>query len=384
MANKNQPSRKILIAHYLPNIVSGAENSIADFIDLIDKRFHVTMLVPGEGALANFYRKHGFNVWIKNVSTPRRIFPGLHTIQSRLLAWELKRKGYDVVLCNTFPAASRVGTACRMAKIPYAIYMRDYIKDTPLHRRILQKANAVFAISKDVQSHLDGMVNPAIVHLAYNYIHPDPILDRSEAHAADGQRRLPFSSSHPVVGLVGRITPYKRPDLFLRAVPHILEQVPDARFVVIGTAQEREKAFEAQVRALAKELGVEEQVAFLGQRRDAVELTSEFTISCLASGREPLGRVILEANLLNIPVVVPDTGGPAEIVEDKETGLYFASQAPDAHIQLARQVIRLLKDSDLRDCLASNARKRIFNTFASLRHIQIQEDLIERLCHNSR
>jgi glycosyltransferase involved in cell wall biosynthesis len=384
MTSKSHPSRKILIAHYLPNIVSGAENSIADFIDQIHKRFDVTMLVPGEGALANFYRKRGFNVWVKNVSTPRRMFPGLHTVQSKLLAWELKRKGYDAVLCNTFPAASRVGTACRMAHIPYAIYMRDYIKDTQLHRRLLQDANAIFAISKDVQTHLDGMANPGTVHLAYNYIHPDPILDRAEAHAASGQRRLPFPPSHPVVGLVGRITPYKRPDLFLRAVPHILKEVPETRFVLVGTAQEREKAFEGQIRALATELGIAEQVAFLGQRRDVIELTSEFTISCLASGREPLGRVILEANLLHVPVVVPDIGGPAEIVEDEETGLYFSSQAPDAHLQLAHQVIRLLKDPDLRDCLASNAHKRIFNTFASPRHIQIQEDLIERLCLSSR
>jgi glycosyltransferase involved in cell wall biosynthesis len=384
MASTSNSSRKILIAHYLPNIVSGAENSIADFIDQIDKRFDVTMLVPGEGALANFYRKRGFNVWVKNVSTPRRMFPGLHTVQSKLLALELKRKGYDAVLCNTFPATSRVGTACRMAELPYAIYMRDYIKDTLLHRRLLQNANAIFAISKDVQTHLDEMVNPTAVHLAYNYIHPDPILDRAEAHAASGQRRLPFLPSHPVVGLVGRITPYKRPDQFLRAVPHILKEVPEARFVLVGTAQEREKAFEGQIRDLASELGVEKQVAFLGQRRDVIELTSEFTISCLASGREPLGRVILEANLLHIPVVVPDTGGPAEIVEDEETGLTFPSQAPDAHIQLAFQVIRLLKDPDLRDCLASNAHKRIFNTFASPRHIHIQEDLIERLCLSSR
>src|SRR5512133_3801580 len=125
MANQNQPSRKILIAHYLPNIVSGAENSIADLVDQIDKRFQITMLVPGEGGLASFYRKRGIDVWTKNVSTPRRMFPGLHTVQSKLLAVELNQMGFDAVLCNTFPAASRVGTACRMANLPYAVYMRD-------------------------------------------------------------------------------------------------------------------------------------------------------------------------------------------------------------------------------------------------------------------
>lgn len=369
----------ILIAHYLPNIVSGAENSIADFVDQVDKRFKITMLVPGDGNLANFYRKRGFNVWVRKIETPRRMFPGLHTIQSWLFASALKRRGIDVVLCNTFPAASRVGTACRIAGIPHAIYMRDYIPVSPLHARILSRAMAIYAISKDVQQHTAQMVDASKVKLSYNYIHPDPILDRYEAHTASGQRLMPWGPEHPVIGLVGRITAYKQPELFLRAVPLILKEVPDARFVVIGAAQDREKPYEEQVKALATELGVQDQVKFLGLRRDVVELTSEMTISCLTSGREPLGRVILEAHLLGVPVVVPDTGGPAEIVRNGETGLYFSSTGADAEIALARQVVRLLQNPQERECLSTNARKHVLTTFAGQRHVQIQEEYIEQL-----
>lgn len=377
----NQNPFRILIAHYQSTIISGAENSIADFVDQVDKRFKITMLVPREGNLANFYRKRGFDVWVRSVETPRRMFPGLHEVQSWLFASALKKRGFDVVLCNTFPAASRVGTACRMAGIPHAIYMRDYIPVSPLHAKILSRAEAIYAISRDVQQHTSQMVSIDKVKLAYNYIHPDPILDRFEAHTASGQRLLPFGPEHPVIGLVGRITPYKQPELFLRAVPHILKQVPNARFVVIGAAQEREKPYEEQVKTLAAAMGIQDQVAFLGQRRDVVELTAEMTVSCLASGREPLGRVILEAHLLGVPVVVPDTGGPAEIVLNGETGLYFSSTAPNAEMDLARQVVRLLQNPQERDCLAANARKHVLTTFAGRRHVQIQEEYIEQLIH---
>jgi glycosyltransferase involved in cell wall biosynthesis len=376
----SETPRKLLIAHYRPDVVSGAENSIADMVDQLDERFDVTMLVPGEGNLANFFRKRGMNVWVNNVETPRRLYPGLHSVQSLLLARQIRKRGYDAVLCNTIPAAGRVLTGTRLAHRPAIIYMRDYIANTPHHRKLLAQAQAILCISKDVQQHLKDIVDPARTWLAYNYINPEPIFTRHAAHQAAGVRLLPFAPEHPVVGLVGRITPYKQPDLFVRAVPLVLREVPQARFVVIGAAQGREKTYEESVRALAADLGVQEQVAFLGLRKDAVELTAEMTIACLTSGREPLGRVILEAHLLNVPVVVPDVGGPAEIVQNETTGLHFPSTGSDAPVQLARQIIRLLKDKALRECLSKQANHHVLSTFASRKHVQIQEEYIDQIC----
>jgi glycosyltransferase involved in cell wall biosynthesis len=371
---------KIIIAHYQSKLVSGAENSIADLVDQVDPRFQITMLIPAEGNLSRFYRKRGFRVWIRPVETPRRLFPGLHQLQSWLLARELKRQKVNAVLCNTFPAASRVATACQMASLPYAIYMRDYIPDFPLQRRILNQADLLLAISKDVIRQHAAMVDPDKFRLAYNFINPDPILDRYEAHLASGKRLLPFDPQHPVVGLVGRITPYKQPDLFIRTIPHVLQEVPETRFVLIGSAQKRDMAFEESLKNLTAQSGIQNQVAFLGQRRDVIELTSEFSVACLASGREPLGRVVLEANLLGVPVIVPDTGGPAEIVEDQVSGLHFPSQAPDAEIHLANRMILLLRDPNLRDCLAVKGRERVLSTFASQKNVRIQEDYFDQLC----
>jgi glycosyltransferase involved in cell wall biosynthesis len=258
--------------------------------------------------------------------------------------------------------------------------MRDYIPDFPLQRRILNQADLLLAISKDVIRQHAAMVDPDKFRLAYNFINPDPILDRYEAHLASGKRLLPFDPQHPVVGLVGRITPYKQPDLFIRTIPHVLQEVPETRFVLIGSAQKRDMAFEESLKNLTAQSGIQNQVAFLGQRRDVIELTSEFSVACLASGREPLGRVVLEANLLGVPVIVPDTGGPAEIVEDQVSGLHFPSQAPDAEIHLANRMILLLRDPNLRDCLAVKGRERVLSTFASQKNVRIQEDYFDQLC----
>ena len=158
---------RILVVHFLPNMVSGAELAIADFISIADSRFDFTMLTPGEGRLAAYYQGKGVNVCIKRIETPRRRYPGLHTLQSWLFARDLLEHRFDAVLCNTFAAASRVGKACRLAGIPYAVYVREYISDKTLHRKILDKANKIFTPSRDVKTYVSTMTEPNKIMVAY-------------------------------------------------------------------------------------------------------------------------------------------------------------------------------------------------------------------------
>lgn len=370
----------IVIGHFLPDALSGAERSIADLVSALDdEALHIIMLVPGEGRLADFYRDCGFEVWVDTISTPRRLYPGLHTAQSWLLARKFKAAGVDAVVANTFAAASRYRTAARIADLPFGVYVREIITDRPLHREILNCADQVMVISKDLQTYIGAMTDPEKVILTYNYINPRPIVSRGEAHRRIGRRRLPFDRRHPVVGMIGRITRWKQQDLLLRAAPLILDEVPDARFAIVGEADERSLDYLAELQDLVKKFGIGEKVAFMGDRKDAIEITTELAVSCLASTREPLGRVILEAQLLGTPVVVSNVGGPAEIVRDGETGLLFDPTAPDAVEQLAAQVVRLLQNAELRRYLSEKAQKAVNATFAGRQHIEIQRDCLLRL-----
>lgn len=364
----------ILIAHFLPHVVSGAERSIADLVEELDTRIAVTMLVPGEGRLADFYRGRGLDVWVREVTTPRRLFPGLHEWQSRLFARQLQAAGFNMVIANTFAAAGRVRTAARLAGLPLGIYVREVISDKPLHREILAQADLLMVISRDLQQYIGRLADPSKIRLTYNYINPRPILERVELHQRSGRRSLPYPRRTPVVGLVGRITPWKQQDVFIRAIPLILEEFPECRFVIAGRADENDRPYEEGLHRLAHQLGLEDYLTFMGERQDAIELTSELTVSALTSTREPLGRVILEAHLVGTPVVVPSAGGPAEIVEDGVTGLHFDASAPDAVEQFASQVMRLLGDETLRACLIERARERVLETFAGRKHITIQQD----------
>lgn len=370
---------RFLVAHFLPHIVSGAERAIADFIDRLDGRFEAVMLTPGEGDLADYYRRRGFEVWANKIHTPRRRYPGLHTLQSIFFARILRQRKIHAVVCNTFAAASRIGTASRLAGIPYAIYVREYISDKPLHRRILAQADRIFVISQDLRAYIGAMADLEKIRVASDPILAPPILDRVKAHRDSGNRLVPFEACFPVVGLVGRITPFKQQDLFVQAIPLVLAAVPEARFAVVGSSQVEEQDYEAYVKRLAVQLDIQDRVAFMGHRWDAIEITSEFTLACLTSTREPLGRVTLEAQLMGCPVIVPDTGGAAETVEDGVTGLHFPSTGLDAVQQLAGRIVRLLKNPELRSLLAENARLAVTSTFASERPVRQLEQWIGEL-----
>ncbi len=391
----------VLVAHFRPDIVSGAELALADLVAKLtgkqltgklgvqpgnqqDERFRVTMLIPGEGRLAGYYRERGFRVWVKEVQTPRRAAPGLHTLQSILLARRLKVKGIDIMLCNTFAAASRVATAARLAGLPLAIYVREYIQDKPLHRAVLGHANRVFVVSADLLRHLSTFCDLGKVRLAYDTIDAQPILERLKAHRNGKRRLLPFGEEYPskkaVVGLVGRIARFKQQDLFLQSVPFVLAEFPQAQFIIAGSAQESEKDYEVTVRELAARLGIQNRVTFLGHRQDNIEIMSELSVLCLTSSREPLGRVILEAALAGVPVVASDAGGPAEIIEDGVTGFLFPAVGQAAAAQLAAKIVCLLKDDDLRRAMAARASSRIAETFAGPAHArQFEQDLKELL-----
>ena len=350
---------KILIAHWRSDIVSGAEFAIADMVKKGNSSIEYCMLTPGEGQLADFYRKSGFTVISHRVETRRRLFPGLHTAQSIFFAQRMKKIGVDAVVCNTFPAANRVARACLIANIPVAVYVREYIRDALSHRAILAKVDLTLAVSEDVAGYLSLMSPDSPIQVAWDHLNTEDLMRRVAVHKRGGARLLPFGAEHPVVGIVGRVTSYKQQDLFLRAIPFVLKDVPEARFVVVGSAVKRERDYEQGLGQLAADLKILDSVRFMGHRLDAIEIMSELEVCCLASDREPFPRTVLEAQAIGCPVVASDTGGCPEMIENEGSGLLFQVTADNAPKSLATQIVRILRDSELARSLSEGGQKSV-------------------------
>ena len=152
-----------------------------------------------------------------------------------------------------------------------------------------------------------------------------------------------------IVFYIGRMVPEKGVQTLLQAVPGILREVPEAKFILAGKGP-----YEEELKRMSREMGLEHKVQFIGYIEDTVRnaLYNYAELAVFPSLYEPFGIVALEGMATKTPVVVSDTGGLREIVKHEKNGLLFPPGDGNA---LARQIIRLLKESGLAKRLAENA-----------------------------
>jgi glycosyltransferase involved in cell wall biosynthesis len=143
-----------------------------------------------------------------------------------------------------------------------------------------------------------------------------------------------------VVLSVARLEAGKGLDVLLRAAAHL----PEATFAIAGDGPER-----VVLEALARALGVDERVRFLGFRNDVEALLAGCDVFVLPSLDEGFPLSVLEAMAACRPVVASDVGGVPEAITHDETGLLVPPGNPDA---LAAALARLLDDAPTRRRLA--------------------------------
>jgi glycosyltransferase involved in cell wall biosynthesis len=146
---------------------------------------------------------------------------------------------------------------------------------------------------------------------------------------------------------VSRLTPHKRIDLIIRALAEPAAR--NVRVVVGGDGESRR-----DLETLARELGVERRIVFVGRMDDEALVTNlaDCRAVCFPPLAEDYGFVTAEAFASGKAVITcSDSGGPTELVRDGETGL-IAQPTPSS---LAAALSRLMDDSRLAGELGARA-----------------------------
>lgn len=183
-------------------------------------------------------------------------------------------------------------------------------------------------------------------------VHPGLDLAQSALPCSRAQWSLGCAGPGPVIGLVGRVEPWKGQDVAV----HMLARLPlaDARLVLIG---ERHSPtwpdFASRVERLAHELHVTQRVIFAGHLRDVPALLPALDVLLCASREEGFGLAIIEAMASGVPVVATRCGGPEDILEHERTGLLTSTEDP---VELACAVSLLLGHPALATAIAARAR----------------------------
>lgn len=182
----------------------------------------------------------------------------------------------------------------------------------------------------------------------------------------DERDKLGIKKDEFVVGFVGRLDEVKGCEYLIRALIHLKGPF---KVIIIGDGEVRNRLQE-----LAKFLKVSERVLFLGYRKDTVFAYSLFDVLVVPSVTESFGLSVVEAQAMNIPVIISEVPGLNELIIDKESGLFFKSKDS---VDLGQKINQLIEDTELMARLSGSAQKNV-NNFCLKKYINNLSQIYDR------
>jgi glycosyltransferase involved in cell wall biosynthesis len=196
----------------------------------------------------------------------------------------------------------------------------------------------VVAVSKAVAERTPGRRGDREVTVIPNGVAVPPLPSDEDRRAA--RESLGVGDDELVVGNVANLRREKAHDVLLRSFSQVVARVPNARLVIVGA----DMGMGSALAALARALGVEDRVRFLGRRDDATQLMPGFDVFALSSRFEGLPLAMLEAMMRAVPVVSTAVGGVVDVVDDGATGMLVPG---GDEARLAEALVGVLADRGL-------------------------------------
>ena len=300
--------------------------------------------------------------------------------QLRRLVSYLKERKIDVVHTHCFYTNIFGMTGAFLRGLPARITSKGETNGfrTPLQKRAermaFRLAHRVIANCLVVQNQLiaEGVDSKRIIQ-HYNGLDLDRLKVREglTPQAARAMFGLPQSGRRFVTIVANLRNPVKNHPMFLRAAARVRAVVPDAAFVVAG-----EGTIMSTLRQMASELGIGDDVHFIGRCDDVASLLFASHVGALSSRAEGFANAILEYMAAGLPVVATDVGGVREAIVEGETGYIVPS---DDDEQMAERLIQVLKNDDRARAMGAQNKSIVGAKFSSDRHLQNTLELYDEL-----
>ena len=387
---RQRTRRTLVVLHSAA--AAGPPQHVFSWLSPLAKAGCVTTAVPGPGSAAELYATIGRT---KVLGFEALTYPdGIRDVVGYLARFAADvlslsrltrqiRPDLVVVVTTSVPAAL---VAARLQRIPSIVFVGEILAKqlVPSRSRSLAAAatarltaalaDAVVCCSETVAQQFA----PKRTRLLRT-IYPGVDGSHSDGDGARFRTRHGLTAADPCLAVVGNVTRARGQDIVIRALPRLREELPGVRCVIAGIPHARsgDIAYRHELTALARRLGVEDAVTFVGLVDPIADLYAATDIVVNpARVNEAFGRVAIEALSAGCPVVSARVGATPEIVRDGREALLFA---PEDHEALAGVVLRLWRDRGLRDALVRSGRRRVASKFREDFAVQAFGDVVERV-----
>jgi glycosyltransferase involved in cell wall biosynthesis len=217
---------------------------------------------------------------------------------------------------------------------------------TALDVTCMRAADALIAVSEAGARVLRGAVPRVPVQVIPNGLLPPQEVPKDDVLRVRSE--LGAGAGDTLIGYVGRMSPEKRPDLFLDAAERLGSRWPGARFALIGGGPLRDR-----LQSAARRSSIAERVVLPGLRHDMDSVYGALDVLVVPSDTEGTPRVVIEAQMRGVPVVATAVGDVPALVEHEVSGLLVS---PGDAAAIAEMTARLIADRALAARLTEAAR----------------------------
>ena len=309
---------------------------------------------PESGLLLNS-EKNNFRA--VTVEFKRRNFPRIVFSIKKLI----EKEKIDIVNTHSSKDSWLALPAARIAA-NRPLVLRTRHLSTPVHRGITNRflynclPHFVITTGKAIREQLirvNGFNADKIVSVPTGV---DTDIFRPEGPHRDLRDELDLAPLTPLVGSLSVIRSWKGLDYFVRAIPLIIKEIPQARFVIAGDGIHK-KTLEKTI----EETGVGNKIYMPGHREDIVNILSSIDVLVHPSyANEGVPQTILQAMAMKKPVIATDLPPLKEVVIEGETGVLVPVKNHEA---IAAGTIRLLRDKEMSGRLGENGRKLVVSSY---------------------
>lgn len=162
-----------------------------------------------------------------------------------------------------------------------------------------------------------------------------------------------------VVGMVGRMSPQKAPDVFVKMAKQVKDEVPNAHFIIVGNGNQ-----EDEIRKYAEDNGFSNSLHITGWVDNPMSYVELFDVACLLSRWEGFGLALPEYMMAGKPIVASRVDAIPNIIRNGENGLLVEV---DDDIGASKAVLRILREDELRKKIVAQGLEDVHNRFNARR-----------------
>jgi glycosyltransferase involved in cell wall biosynthesis len=337
-------------------IIGGAETQLAGLIKNLDtSMFNPIVISPNSGEYSDLLTNLKIQVyvcylpsWKKAISLPFR-----HFALSNLLK-KISKHHIDIVHSSDLWQNYYALQIGKSLGVPTIAHVRNHIMPQRIHKYLINQFDKIIAISERIKDNLiKGGINPEKIEFIGDGV---DLTEFQPSHNETNVLRRDFQLHDRLIGLVGRIEPFKRQKDFMPIVAEVVKNRQDVSFLLIGDILRKHDKYLRETIQVVRKYGIYNYVVWTDYRRDMPNVLNSLDILVTLSG----GSVIMEARACGIPVIMADKSKQANLIKDDGTGVL---NVPDNVGDLSKAILHLLDDEDLRIKMGESGRKRVENFY---------------------